>query len=329
MARAHRQRVLLTGATGFVGNAVYPALCRAGYLVRCGARDPERARERWPERAWVHLDVDVPRTLSPALRGCDAALYLVHGLRGGDRDYPEGEARAAQAFGEAATREGLRRVVYLGGMLPAGEPSRHLASRLETGRTLREAFGGTVELRTSMIIGSGSESWKITRDLAARLPAMVIPRWLRSRTQPVAIDDVVAALLRALELDHDEVGVYDAPGPEVLSGREILEKTARLLGTAPVMVNVPFVVPRLASYGIDLVTRADLDVARELVFGLTSDVLARDEGIWLKMPGYKRRSFSDAALRAFEDDLASLSAGARRVEAALRALARKPSPGLR
>ena len=326
MTAERASRVSLTGATGFVGRAVYSALVEAGYRVRCASRDPARARARWPEREWVALDVDDADTLGPALRGCDAALYLVHEMRGARGDYLEREAAAARRFGEAARREGLRRIVYLGGMLPSGPPSKHLASRLEAGRSLREAFAGTVEIRASMIVGAGSESWKIVRDLAVRLPAMVLPRWLSSRTQPVAIDDVVAALVCALKLDDSEVGVYDAPGPEVLTGRQILERIAHLRGTAPVLVSVPLLAPKLASYWIDFVTRADFEVARELVVGLTSDIVAKNREIWGKMPGHRRKTFDEAAREALLADAASLPAATRRLEGMLRVLSRKSPP---
>src|SRR5690606_4808554 len=145
-------------------------------------------------------------------------------------DYPEREARAAEAFARAAEWAGLSRMIYLGGMAPEGEPSRHLASRLRTGAVLRGSRVPTVELRASMIVGAGSASWRICRDLALRLPAMILPRWLASRTQPVAIADVVAALVAALELDVSHAADYDLPGPEILTIREVLERTARLAG---------------------------------------------------------------------------------------------------
>ncbi len=262
--------VLLTGASGFVGRHLYPALAARGHAVRCGTRHLERDRERHPDRDWVHCDVSDPDALFRAVDGCRFAYYLVHDISG-DRHYPEREARAARCFAAAARRAGVERVVYLGGVAPAGVPSRHLASRLETGRILRSE-SPTVELRAAMIIGAGSASWLIVRDLAARLPAMVLPKWLLHRSSPVAVDDVVAGLVAALG-PRVELGAWDLAGPECLTHRELLLRVAARLGKSPLLVNVPVLTPHLSSYWIALVTRAKLDLASELVHGLQCDLL--------------------------------------------------------
>lgn len=322
-----KPRLLLTGATGFVGGAVYSALLARGYEVTSAARDPGRAARRLPGRRWICLDVDDPKTLAPALRGHEAALYLVHGMRGGRGDYLWREVKAARAFGEAAAEAGVRRVVFLGGLAPAGPVSKHLAARIETGRALRDTFAGTVELRASMIVGAGSESFRLVRDLATRSPILPLPSWLETKTQPIAITDIVTALLCALDLPDEEGGVYDAPGPEVLSGREIFLRIAHLAGAHPYVVPAPLLRPRMTPLGIDLLTRADLAVARELVQGFTSDVLARDEGIWKKLPGHRRVPFDEAVKTALLEEAEMLPLASRLFERALRALARKRPAG--
>src|SRR5690606_17744998 len=144
-----------------------------------------------PDREWVRLDVEDPASTKAALDGCDAAFYLVHGM-GRGVDYPEREARSARNFARAAADRGVRRIVYLGGMLPAdGPPSRHLASRERTGEILRSGRVSTIEARAAMIIGKGSASWMMVEDLARRLPAMLLPRWLKNCSYPIAIDDVI------------------------------------------------------------------------------------------------------------------------------------------
>jgi uncharacterized protein YbjT (DUF2867 family) len=175
------KRILLTGATGFVGQYLYPALVAAGFEVRCATRKPQEARKRFPGRDWVEFDVERPETIGAALSNCAHAFYLIHGMAGGG-DYPEREARSARNFLCAAREAGTQRVIYLGGVLPASSrPSKHLASRQRTGEILRSGDVDTIELRAAMIIGEGSTSWTMVRDLAARLPAMVLPRWLRNR----------------------------------------------------------------------------------------------------------------------------------------------------
>ncbi len=215
-------KILLTGATGFVGRSLWPALARQGYQVRSMTRDVESARRKFPQQEWVLGDMSHSETLAPALQGCQAAYYLVHSMAEGDPDFRRREALAAERFAQAARDAGLERIVYLGGVAPADKPSEHLLSRLEVGQTLRQGCVPTIELRASMIIGYGSLSWLIVRDLAARLPFMILPRWLKSLTEPIGIDDVVAALLAALEVPVSGGQWFDIPGPEVLSCQQIL-----------------------------------------------------------------------------------------------------------
>jgi uncharacterized protein YbjT (DUF2867 family) len=233
----------------------------------------------------------------------------VHGI-GEGADYHRREVRAAATFSAAAAAAGVERIVYLGGVAPMGTGSDHLRSRLEVGEALRAGSVQAVELRASMIVGHGSLSWLMVRDLAARLPFMVLPRWLKSRTQPVAIDDVVIALLRALELPLTQSAWFDIPGPVTLSGKEILEATARVLGLDPPgMLEVPLLSPRLSSLWVRFVTRAQWSVAREVVVGLTEDLLAQDDRFWQLIQHPHRLSFSAAARLALDAER-----GQRRVQ---------------
>jgi len=312
------RHLLLTGATGFVGRALHPALVSAGWHVRCLTRDVARARRRQPGLDWVQGNVADRGVLAGALDGCDAAFYLVHSMREGS-DYRRRDREAARAFAAAAAAAGLERIVYLGGVAPpSGAASEHLQSRLEVGETLRAGAVPAVELRASMIIGHGSLSWLTVRDLAARLPVMVLPRWLASRTQPVAIDDVVVALVRALEVPLDGSVVFDIPGPQTLSGRQILEETARQLQRPlPWMVEVPLLTPRLSALWVRLVTRADWNVAREVVVGLEHDLLARDDRYWTLVHHPRPLGFAEAARRALAKERAPVGGPGGAVERAL------------
>lgn len=274
------QRVLLTGATGFIGGNLFPVLVHAGCDVRCLTRSTEEATRRWPDRQWIRGDVGDPDSLHAAMEGCDAAFYLIHGMASDHPGWAEEELRWARDFADQAYRAGVKRIVYLGGVAPKGSPSAHLISRLQTGEVLREGPIPCLELRAGMIIGAGSASWTIVRDLAARLPAMVLPAWLTHRSEPVAVDDVVRALLAGLRFDLPGSAWWDIPGPEALAGTDILLRVAAVLGRRPILLEVPFVTPRLSSHWIRLVTRADHAVARELVEGLTSDLVSTRPGFW-------------------------------------------------
>ncbi len=311
--------ILVLGATGFVGRALVPALVADGERVRAASRAP---RPQPNERgvAWVRCDVTLPETLPAALEGVDTAYWLVHSMgRSGERDYRAAERAAAEAFTAAAAASGLRRIVYLGGVAPRGAPSEHLASRLEVGAILRAGRVPTVELRASMIIGAGSASWQIVRDLARRLPFMVLPRWLASRSCPVALDDVIAALLAARRIPLEASAWFDVPGPETLSAREILLRVAALDRRRIPALSVPVLTPRLSAMWLALVTSADYQLARELVLGLTTDLLPRDERYWQLIGHPARRSFDEAARLALANEAQARSVRARvaRTEEAL------------
>lgn len=297
--------ILVTGATGFVGSAVLSSLQRAGWRCRGLTRDvaAARATDQHPGRTeWVRGDVDDPRTLRKAFTDCDAALYLVHAMGEGG-DFHARELHAARTFLRAADDARLRRIVYLGGMAPDGTPSAHLRSRLEVGAILRRGAAVTIELRASMIVGEGSLSWQIVRDLAARLPVMVLPRWLESRTQPVAIDDVVQALVRAIDLDVPCSQTFDLPGPEVLTGKQILMHTARALGLRqPRVIEVPYLSPKLSALCMRLVTRAKWTIAREVVVGLTRDIIARDGAYWRLIGHTQLQRYDEVARRTVEQE---------------------------
>lgn len=295
------RKILLTGATGFVGGAVRPALVASGWQVRGLTRDAARARLRAPELEWIEGDVADARA---ALEGCEAALYLVHGI-GEGADYHAREVEAAERFAAAAAAAGVKRIVYLGGVAPGGAGSDHLRSRLDVGEALRRGTVLCVELRASMIVGHGSLSWLIVRDLAARLPVMVLPRWLRSRTEPVAIHDVVIALVRALELPLASSEWFDVPGPEILSGSEILERTSHVMGLPrPRTISVPLLTPHLSSLWVRFVTRARWSIAREVVVGLTEDLLAKSDRFWPLIDHPTRLTFAEAAVSALDAERA-------------------------
>jgi uncharacterized protein YbjT (DUF2867 family) len=223
-------------------------------------------------------------------------------MGGADRDFREAERQGARNFARAAADSGCRRVVYLGGVAPRGMPSEHLASRLEVGSILRSGGVLTIELRAAMIIGNGSISWKIVRDLGMRLPVMILPRWLESRSRPIALEDVVTALLDARRILLLRSDWFDIPGPDELSAREMLCIVGHLRGGRIPMLRVPLLTPRLSALWLRLVTGAPYEVARELVLGLTDDLLPRDERFYEATGHWPRIRFEKAARAALESE---------------------------
>ena len=275
-------------------------------------------QQHWPGLSWWQADLNHADDAERALAGCRVAFYLVHSLGQNSGGLFVREQEAAETFAAAAERAGLERIVYLGAIEPRACPSEHLRSRLEVGRVLRVGRVPTLELRAPMIVGFGSASWRIVRDLAARLPAMVLPRWLKSRSEPVGIDDVIVALATGARLPLTGSASFDLPGPDLLSYREVLERTARLFGHRRLrVVDVPVLSPELSSQWIRLVTAADWAVSRELVLGLRQDLLARSDEYWQITGHPPLLRFDQAARRALDEEARkrSMSAGVRTLEA--------------
>ena len=293
------RKLLLTGATGFVGRHLDAALAETDWEVVRATRDRLKASRP----GWVYLDVEDVQSIRPALEGCSAAVYLIHSIDD-SHDYPEREARSASAFRAAAEAGGVRRIVYLGGVAPRGKASRHLQSRLQTGQILRSGEVSTIELRCGLIIGAGGSSWMMVRDLAARLPAMLLPRWLQFSSWPVWIEDVVLAIVRALDMPIEGSAWFDVPGPERMTHANFLSRVAKSMGKDPRLVGVPVLTPKLSSYWIALVTRANLPLAQELVEGLQSDLDPSGQVIWDLLENETPTEFQTAVYQALEDEAA-------------------------
>jgi uncharacterized protein YbjT (DUF2867 family) len=279
---------LVTGATGYIGGRLVPELLAAGADVRCLARDPDRLRDHsWAERVRrVRGDVLAPETLRPALEGVDVAFYLVHSLTTGG-GFEKTEEEAARNFAAAAKDDGVSRIVYLGGMAPAGtalvDLSPHLRSRVRVGRALRVSGIPTVELRAAVVIGSGSASFEMLRYLTERLPVMVTPEWVGTRIQPIAVRDVLRYLVGVATAPDRTVGtggVFDIGGPDVLTYRDMMLRYARLAGLPRRwIVSVPVLTPGLSSHWVGAVTPVPAAIARPLVESLRHEVVCADHRI--------------------------------------------------
>lgn len=269
--------VLVTGATGYVGGRLLRALEHAGPRVRCLARTPRNLAARvGPETEVVAGDCLDPATLPPALRDVDTAYYLVHSLGAASGDFEARDRVAARNFADAARAAGVRRIVYLGGLgSPRAELSPHLRSRQETGAVLRSAGVPVIELRASIILGSGSLSYELMRALVERLPVMLCPRWVWTETQPIAIEDVVAYLVAALDLPPGDA-TFEIGGADRVSYAAVMREYARQRGLSRVLVAVPVLTPRLSSLWLGLTTPVYARVGRALVEGLRNPTVVED-----------------------------------------------------
>jgi uncharacterized protein YbjT (DUF2867 family) len=279
-------RVLVTGATGYIGGRLAPLLIRRGHQVRCLTRSRRRLADvPWAAEAEVvEGDVLRPETLPAALAGVDAVYYLIHSLAG--RDFEARDRRGAANLADAARTAEVRRIVYLGGPKPlAGGESAHLRSREEVARILLESGVPTVVLRAAVILGSGSASFEMLRYLTERLPAMVTPRWVHNRVQPIAIGDVLHYLAGVVELPPSVHRDFDIGGPEVLTFGEMMRRYARQAGLPRrLIVPVRALTPSLSSHWVGLVTPVPGRLARPLVESLVHEAVCRDRDIARHVP---------------------------------------------
>lgn len=271
---------MVTGASGYIGGKVVEALLEQGWQVRVLARSPEKLPE-WGERVTVvEGDATDEQAVREAMRGADAAWFLIHSM-GGEDDFAEQDRRIATTFATAARDEGVRRIVYLGGLHPEGEQlSAHLASRVEVGRILMDSGVPTAAIQAGVVLGDGSASFDMLRSLSERLPGSVGPRWLDNKIQPIHVDDVVHHLVRAADLPAEQNRTFDVGGPDVLSYADMMDRYARVKGMGPrPSLTAPVWTPRLASYWISLVTPVDAAMARPLVESLHHDNVVHERDL--------------------------------------------------
>jgi uncharacterized protein YbjT (DUF2867 family) len=289
-------RILVTGATGYIGGRLVPKLAAAGHRVRALARDCVRLRDRFPGVEVVEGDVFDRESIERALAGVRVAYYLVHSMAEGGGDFAARDREAAAIFATAARRAGVARIVYLGGLGEEGKDlSHHLASRHEVGAVLRAGGVPVTEFRAAMIVGAGSASFEMLRYLTERLPVMIAPKWVSTPCQPIAVRDVLAYLIAEATRESASDAVFEIGGADVLTYQQMMLRYAAIRGLARRLIVVPFFTPRLSSAWVHLVTPIPASIARPLIDGLRNPVVVRGDAA--------RRAFGDIVPIGYDESV--------------------------
>ena len=299
-------RILILGASGYVGGHLAPRLAAEGFEVRAAARRVDALNARgWDGVECVRADALDPASLRDVLRDIDVAYYLVHSMASGD-NFSDLDRRAAANFRDAAANAGVKRTIYLGGIQPSEGASPHLASRMETGEVLRSGPVPVTELRAGIVVGPGSAAFEVIRDLVYHLPLMLAPRWVRSRSQPIALHDLLDYLVGLLRLEDDGTShVYDAVGPQTLSYGDLLRQFGEVVDRTVRIVPLPVLTPRLSSYWLDLVTAVPASIARPLIDGLKHDLISERPHELQELIPIRQRSYRDAVEQAMQQEEAA------------------------
>jgi uncharacterized protein YbjT (DUF2867 family) len=306
MYKNSEQLILVTGVTGYVGGRLVPRLLEEGYRVRVLVRGrPERLTGRsWRNAVEIVVgDVLKSEDLAAAMDGVDVAYYLIHSMSGND-EFSQRDVQAAHNFASAAATAKVGRIVYLGGLGdPDADLSEHLRSRQDTGAALRQAGVPVTEFRAGMIVGSGSLSFEMVRDLTERLPVMVCPRWVFSRTQPIAVRDVLAYLIAALETPESTDQIVEVGGPDVLTYADMMRGYAKVRGLRRLIIPVPVLTPKLSSFWVHWMTPVSASIARPLIEGLRNELVVLSDLAQQLFPGIQPITYEKAvklALRRVE-----------------------------
>lgn len=295
--------ILVTGATGYVGGRLIARLVDAGYKVRVMTRDARHLSGRsWSDQVQVvQGDVLKPETLANALEGVGAAYYLVHSISA-HRNFAERDAKGAHNFGQAAEAQQVERVIYLGGLGNSSDDlSEHLESRHEVGDILREYRTPVIEFRAAVIVGAGSVSFEMIRYLTERLPVMITPQWLYTRTQPIAIDDVLAYLVEALKLENADSQIVEIGGKDVMPYIDMMMRYAKAVKLGRYAIPFPMLVPRLSSYWVHLVTPISWDIAQPLIDSLEHEVVVTNGKAHQLFPQIEPMGYDESVRRALKD----------------------------
>jgi uncharacterized protein YbjT (DUF2867 family) len=293
-------KILVTGASGFIGTRLVTALQEESYPLRCMVRQLRPAASGGVET--VIGDLLEPATLEAAFSGVDTAYYLVHSMAAGRAGFETRDRDAARNFVAAARRAGVRRVIYLGGLGETGDNlSHHLASRIEVARILQEGPFLTTILRAAVIIGADGASFEMVRFLVHRLPLMITPRWVSTRCQPIAVGDVIRYLVGCLTDERTAGKTFDIGGPEILTYREMMERVARVMGRHCTILPIPVLTPKLSSYWVGLMTPVKPSISMPLIEGLSNEVICRDQRIREVLP-FPLIPFDDAVRLALAEE---------------------------
>lgn len=297
---ASNQKVLVTGATGYVGGRLVRPLLDAGFEVRVMSRNALHLQGRsWQDAVEIgEGDVLNPESLPPILEGIDVAYYLIHSM-GDSGKFVERDREAAENFAKAAHAAGVKQIIYLGGLgIAADDLSKHLSSRQQVGEILREHHPGVTEFRAAMVIGSGSLSFEIVRNLTERLPLMIAPRWLYTRSQPIAITDVIAYLMAAIDRSEVYGQIIEVGGSDVLTYHDMIKSYAAARGLRRFIIPVPLLTPHLSSYWVHFVTPVSASIIRPLILGLRNEMVVTEDLAQRLFPDIQPLSFDDALHRA-------------------------------
>lgn len=300
-----RQRILVSGASGYVGGRLVPRLLQQGYIVRCLAREPRKLLGKWEadtlfagQLEVVQGDVLRPETLDDAMLSVDAAYYLIHAMGEGEKGFEARDRTGAHNFATAAQRAGVGRIIYLGGLGRASKHiSPHLQSRHETADVLRECGVPVTELRAAIIVGSGSAAYEMLRHMTEKLPVMICPRWVDTRTQPIFINDALAYLIAALQCPETAGKTLDIGGPDVLTYKQMMQTYADVRHLRRIILPVPVLTPRLSAFWVNLMTPIPASIAFPLIEGLRSETIVENEEAQRLMP-IPLTSFREAMERA-------------------------------
>lgn len=300
--------VLLIGATGYIGGRLLTRLLNGEFKVRCAARSPDSLRKvRHPDLEILQADLLEPESLESILKDVDVAFYLAHSL-GSAVDFEEKERICAVNFARAAKRAGIERIIYLGALGSGDNLSPHLRSRQRVGQIFADSGILIIEFRASIIIGPGSLSFEMVRSLVDRLPVMIIPRWVRAKAQPIAIEDILDYLHAAINVQVNESQIFEVGGPDVVSYMDIMREYGRQRGLHRLMIPVPVLTPRLSSLWLGLVTPLYARIGRKLIDSIRHDTLVEDD-MALKVFSIRPRGLVaaiDCALNSETHDFADM-----------------------
>ncbi|MDP9288118.1 MAG: NAD-dependent epimerase/dehydratase family protein [Thermoproteota archaeon] len=317
MIRAKKIRILVTGASGFIGSRLVDRLSTSSldplisneYEVVCMTRNVESLNRHYNENVKVNkADVMNYQELIKVMSGIDVAFYLIHSMEGSSKDwekFAEKDRLAAENFATAATECGIKRIIYLGGLSPTigkeGELSEHLLSRNEVGKILKKSSAKVTIFRAAVILGQGGGSFEMLQYLVERLPIMICPKWVLTRSQPIAVDDVITYLAKSVDIDETEGRTFDIGGSDLLTYMDMMRGYAKMINKSIRILIIPFLTPRLSSYWVDLITPVRASLARPLIDSLKHEAIVTDDSIKKIIP-IKLRNFEEAIRAAVKED---------------------------